>query len=309
MKTDMKKRLASAWLAAGVGLLFAAAASGQTAPVTPSAAQAQTAPASPAATPNSRQADYVVGPSDVLKVTVFGEPTLTGTYRVDTDGSFTYPMLGRVEAAGKRVREVEQMLKMKLEDGFVKRAQVAVDVDQFRSRSIFIVGEVRSPGKYPMTGQMSLIEALAAAGSTTPAASSEVLILRPRDPGIVEALTPDQVDQTNVRRISLGDLQLGRLSENVQLMEGDTIFVPKAEKFFITGQIRSPGAYTYERGLTVLQAISLAGGLTDKGSNRRIKVIRTMKGKQGEQGMDLDDVVQPGDTLVIPQRQIGRAHV
>jgi polysaccharide export outer membrane protein len=298
----MKKRLASAWLAAGVGLLFAAAASGQTAPVTPSAAQAQTAPASPAATPNSRQADYVVGPSDVLKVTVFDEPTLTGTYRVDTDGSFTYPMLGRVEAAGKRVREVEQMLKTKLEDGFVKRAQVAVDVDQFRSRSIFIVGEVRSPGKYPMTGQMSLIEALAAAGSTTPAASSEVLILRPREQGITEALTPDQVDQTNVRRISLGDLQLGRLSENIQLMEGDTIFVPKAEKFFITGQIRSPGSYTYERGLTVLQAISLAGGLTDKGSNRRIKVIRTVNGKKVEQGIDLDDSLQPGDTLVIPQR-------
>lgn len=302
MKTDMKKRLASAWLAAGVGLLFAAAASGQTAPATPSAAQTQTAPASPAATPNNRQADYVVGPSDVLKVTVFDEPTLTGTYRVDTDGSFTYPMLGRVEAAGKRVREVEQMLKTKLEDGFVRRAQVAVDVDQFRSRSIFIVGEVRSPGKYPMTGQMSLIEALAAAGSTTPAASSEVLILRPRDPGTTEALTPDQVDQTNVRRISLADLQLGRLSENIQLMEGDTIFVPKAEKFFITGQIRSPGAYTYERGLTVLQAISLAGGLTDKGSNRRIKVIRTMNGKKVEQGIDLDDSIQPGDTLVIPQR-------
>ena len=187
----------------------------------------------------------------------------------------------------------------------IVRARHPIAHEQFRSRSVFVVGEVRSPGKYPMTGQMSLIEALAAAGSTTPAASTEVLILRPPDAGSaqpVTPLTPDQADRTNVQRINLADLQLGRLSENVMLMEGDTIFVPKAEKFYMTGQIRNPGAYTYERGLTVLQAISLAGGLTDKGSNRRLKVIRTVNGKKTQQGIDLNDAIQPGDTLVIPQR-------
>jgi polysaccharide export outer membrane protein len=287
MKIDMKTLTASACVVAILGILSASAA-------------AQTAPE---ASPANRPSDYVVGASDVLKITVFDEPTMSGTYRVDTDGSFQYPMLGRVAVAGLRVRDIELMLRTKLEDGFIRRAQVAVDVDQFRSRSIFIVGEVRSPGKYPMQGQMSLIEALAAAGSTTPTASTEVLILRPSKPGaLTQALTPDQADQTNVRRINLGDLQLGRLSENITMQEGDTIFVPKAEKFFITGQIRNPGAYTFERGLTVLQAISLAGGLTEKGSNRRIKVIRTDKGKKVEKGMDLDDTILPGDTLVIPQR-------
>jgi protein involved in polysaccharide export with SLBB domain len=128
------------------------------------------------------------------------------------------------------------------------------------------------------------------------------LILRPRDSHGAQPLTPDQMDQANVSRVSLSELQLGRLSENVSLKEGDTIFVPKAEKFFITGQVKSPGAYTYERGLSVLQAISLAGGLTEKGSNRRIKVIRNSNGKKVEQGIDLDDSIQPGDTLVIPQR-------
>jgi polysaccharide export outer membrane protein len=110
------------------------------------------------------------------------------------------------------------------------------------------------------------------------------------------------VEQTNVQRVNFADLQLGRLAGNVTLMEGDTIYVPKAEKFFVTGQVRNPGAYTYERGLTVLQAISLAGGLTEKGSDRRLKVIRSANGKKTQQGVDLDDVVQPGDTLVIPQR-------
>ena len=291
MKTDNKTFLTGC-LVLAIGLLSATAGA-QTA--TPPSTQLPSVSASGAP-------DYVIGPQDVLKITVFDEPTMSGTYRVDTDGSFQYPMLGRVAAAGRSVRDMEQMLRTKLEDGYIKRAQVAVDVDQFRSRSVFIVGEVRSPGKYPMSGQMSLIEALAAAGSTTPTASPEVLILRPRDPGAAQPLTPDQVEQTNVRRINLADLQLGRLSENLTLMEGDTIFVPKAEKFYMTGQVRNPGAYTYERGLTVLQAISLAGGLTEKGSNRRLKVIRTVKGKKTQQGIDLNDAIQPGDTLVIPQR-------
>ena len=284
MKTDMKTFLTSAYLVLAVALLSAQSSS----PVSSGH--------------DNRPSDYVVGPQDVLKITVFDEPTMSGSYRVDADGSFQYPMLGRVAAGGRSVRDIEQMLRTKLEDGYIKRAQVAVDVDQFRSRSVFVVGEVRSPGKYPMTGQMSLIEALAAAGSTTSAASTDVLILRPRDAGATQPLTPDQVERTNVERINLADLQLGRLSENVTLKEGDTIFVPKAEKFYMTGQIKNPGAYTYERGLTVLQAISLAGGLTDKGSNRRLKVIRTLNGRKTEQGIDLNDLVQPGDTLVIPQR-------
>jgi Periplasmic protein involved in polysaccharide export len=298
MDSDMKKLLTSfctivAMLVTSIG---AAQWSGSSsAPVSGT----QTQP--PQAIVN-RSSDYVVGAQDLIKITVFDEPTMSGSYRVDTDGSFQYPMLGRVAVGGMRIREVEQMLKTKLEDGYIKRAQVAVDVEQFRSRSIFVVGEVRTPGKYLMTAQMSLIEALAAAGSTTATASSEVMILRPRDAGSAQALTPEQVDQNSVTRVNLADLQLGRLSQNVALVEGDTIFVPKADKFFITGQVRSPGAYTFERGLTVLQAISLAGGLTEKGSSRRIKVVRSVKGKKTQQGIDLADAIQPGDTLVIPQR-------
>jgi protein involved in polysaccharide export with SLBB domain len=215
MKTEMKTFLTSACLVLAIGLPSFARAQTEAR----SSAQPPSAPASLPSDAGNRPLDYVVGPQDVLKVTVFDEPTMSGTYRVDTDGSFQYPMLGRVVAGGRSLRDIEQMLKTKLEDGYIKRAQVAVDVDQFRSRSVFIVGEVRSPGKYPMSGQMSLIEALAAAGSTTPTASSEVLVLRSPDPAAAQPLTPDQVEQTNVHRISLADLQLGRLSENVTLME------------------------------------------------------------------------------------------
>ena len=104
--------------------------------------------------------------------------------------------------------------------------------------------------------------------------------------------------------VNLFELQRGRLSHNVSLREGDTIFVPKAEKFFITGQVRNPGAYPFEPNLTVLQALSLAGGFSEKGSNRGIKAIRVVAGRKVEVAVRLTDLVQPGDTLVIRPRRL-----
>src|SRR5712691_10986899 len=107
----MKTFTASACVLTIIGMLSAGTAAAQTAP---GAAQAPSEGAS-----SNRPSDYVVGASDVLKITVFDEPTMSGTYRVDTDGSFQYPMLGRVAVAGLRVRDIEQLIRTKLEDGFI----------------------------------------------------------------------------------------------------------------------------------------------------------------------------------------------
>lgn len=255
------------------------------------------APASPGAS-----SEYVVGAQDVLKVTVFDEPQLSGTFRVDADGTFTYPFIGRIKAAGETLRTVESTLAKLLADGYVRRPQVAIEVEQYRSRAIFIVGEVRSPGKYALSGEMSLIEALAQAGSMTGNASTEVLILRPNETRRDAALAPDATDVANVTRVSLANLEAGQLGQNVMLREGDTIFVPRAERFYVTGQVRAPGAFTFERGMTVLQAVSLAGGVTDRGSNRRIRIIRVVDGKKKEISAKLSDHVEPNDTIVVRQR-------
>ena len=119
------------------------------------------------------------------------------------------------------------------------------------------------------------------------------------DPGMAEpGATPD----SRTTRVNLTDLQSGKILNNVMLREGDTVFIPKAERFFVTGHVRTPGAYTYERGMTVLQAISLAGGLSEKGSDRGIKVVRLVNGYKREITVKLTDVVQANDTLVIRQR-------
>jgi polysaccharide export outer membrane protein len=246
--------------------------------------------------------DYVVGAQDVLKVMVFDEPQLSGTFRVDIDGAFTYPFLGRIKAVGQNLRTVEAELARLLADGYVRRPQVTIEVEQYRSRSIFVVGEVRSPGKYPLAGEMTLIEALAQAGSTTSTAGTEVLILHPTDPARPEQAEPGATPDNRTTRVNLADLQSGKILNNVMLREGDTIFIPKAERFFVTGHVRTPGAYTYERGMTVLQAISLAGGLSEKGSDRGIKVVRVLNGQKRELGVKVTDVIQPNDTLVVRQR-------
>lgn len=247
-------------------------------------------------TPLFAQNDYVVGAQDVLAVTVFGESELSGKYTVEQDGTFTFPQLGRVKAGGLTLRALEQELKTKLADGYLKNPQVAVAVDTYRSQRIIVMGEVRTPGEYQLNGEMTLLAALARAGSTTPTAGHEATIVRPRrNPKAGE-------EPSEVIRIDLTDLQAGDMTLNIPLQDGDTINVPKAQSVFVAGQVKNPGAYAVDPGTTVLQLLSLAGGLTDRGSDNRIRIQRVVNGKQSEVGAKLTDVVKPGDTIIVKER-------
>jgi polysaccharide export outer membrane protein len=242
------------------------------------------------------QSDYTVGPQDVLTVTVFGEAELSGKFTVEQDGTFTFPQIGRIKAGGLTLRALEQELRTRLADGYLKNPQVAVAIDNYRSQRILVMGEVRSPGEYQLTGEMTLLSALARAGSTMPAAGHEVTIVRPkRQPQADE-------DPTEVIKIDLSELQAGNLALNIPLQDGDTINVPKALSIFVTGQVKTPGAYAIDPGTTVLQAISLAGGLTDRGSDSRIRIQRVVEGKQVELSVKLTDTVNPGDTIIVRER-------
>lgn len=242
--------------------------------------------------------NYVVGAQDVLTITIFNEPQLSGRFRVENDGQFDYPFLGRIPAGGATVAEIAALVKRRLADGYLRDPQVTVDVDQFRSRSVFVMGEVRTPGRFTLTGAVTLVEALAHAGSVAPTAGNEVLILHPRRPAAAGAPTLPESGDAEVRRVDLRDIQAGKLSANVLLSDGDTIFVPKAERFYVTGDVRNPGAYVLEPNLTVLQAISLAGGVTDRGSNRRLRIIRDKKQIDAR----LTDIVQADDTIIVRPR-------
>lgn len=234
-------------------------------------------------------ASYVVGPQDVLLITSYDQPELTGKFTVETDGSFTYPLIGRVQAGGLTLRGVEELLKKDLvSKGFFKDPQVTVAIAQYRSQKIHIVGEVRTPGTYALSGDMRLVEALALAGSGTAMASGEVVIVH---------------ESGESERVDLRELENGDLSRNVPLMSGDTIFVQRAESVYVFGQVRNPGAYPFrQKKTTVLQALSLAGGVTDRGSTTRIHIVRIVDGEKKELRVEMDDLVEPRDTIIVPER-------
>src|SRR4026207_1313761 len=196
--------------------------------------------------------DYVIGPQDVLTIQVFDQADLGGKYAVETDGTFSFPLIGRITAAGLTLRKSETELKKKLADGYFRNPQVTVAVEQYRSQRVFVMGEVRAPGPGALTGGMTLIEALSRAGSTQPTASGEVAVVRATQ-GAKGPLMLNQESGTEVFRASIRTLESGSLSQNIELRDGDTIFVPRAETAYVFGQVKNPGGYSLQKDTTVLQ--------------------------------------------------------
>jgi polysaccharide export outer membrane protein len=246
--------------------------------------------------------DYIVGAQDVLKVTVFGVAELTRDVTVDTDGTFDFPLIGRVKAAGLTVRAIETELKARLSKGFLVNPTVTVDVGAYRSQTVYVLGEVRDPGRKTLAGNASIMSALAEAGFTTNAGSYVIISHRPARSDSAEGpVLPTDTGAAQIRVIRK-DLEMGR-AMNVRLQDGDTIFVPKAETFFISGFVRSPGSFAIDGDLNVLQALALAGGATDQAAQNRITIDRVIDGKLTHVKVtSLTDPVKPGDTIIVPRR-------
>ena len=247
--------------------------------------------------------NYVIGPQDVLTITVWDQADLSGKFTVEADGSFSFPLIGRIKAGGLTLRELETSLKKRLADGYFKNPQLSVAIETYRSQRVFVVGEVRNPGTYPLTGDMTLIEILARAGSTTISASGEAVIVRPPTGNTTSGPVLPGQGESDVIKVDIKDLQSGVMSRNLALRDGDTIFVLRAESIYVFGQVKNPGAYALQqKDTSVLQALSLAGGVTDRGSTSRIKIVRIVDGKKVEVKAKLTDIVKPGDTIMVPER-------
>ena len=264
-------------------------------------------PPSPAPRPAETQAvpaqpNYQIGAQDELRITVFDADGLTGVYRVDDDGLITFPLLGRIAVGGTTQSAAQEKIRQLLMNGYIRDPQVRVEVQEYKSQSVFVSGEVRAPAEIRMTGGMTLLKALAQAGSPMSSASSELTIARQRKPGPgTTAPAPGGDPATDVIHVNWRDLQTGKAAD-VSLQDGDVIFVPKAQTFFIQGFVRNGGSYVLEPGTTVEQAIAIAGGLTERGTNRGIKATRIVNGKSIEVSLNLSDRVQPGDVITIKQR-------
>jgi polysaccharide export outer membrane protein len=254
------------------------------APVLP--APPQVPPAPTAAT------SYKVGPQDKLNINVLGISEFSAqNVLVDSDGKFDYLNFGRVDARDKTLREIAAAVRTLL----IERKQhndptVTVDVAEYRSQMVYVSGAVRETRSYRITGTETLISVLASAG------------FLPSSGSYVEVIRNKPVAGTKFR-FERKALEMGT-AEPFPLQDGDSIVVPEAEKAFVRGEVKSPGAYEVSPGMTVLQLIASAGDFTDRASKGSVKIVRNDNGKPREIKVpkDLSTVVQPGDTVVVGKR-------
>ena len=223
-----------------------------------------------AAGARAQQVDYLVGPQDVLAVTVADQPALSGKFTVVADGTLTYPLIGAIRVGGLSVQAVERQLTARLSEGYLTKPIVSVILEQAASQYVLVTGEVRQAGRYPLSGRTTVLEALLKAGVLAESAStSDILVVRAQD-GSETAAGPETL------HVSLDALQRGDASQNVALRSGDMIFVPRTEPnltVYVMGLVKTPGMQTVPRGSTVLQAIARAGGVAERGSIGRLKLI------------------------------------
>jgi polysaccharide export outer membrane protein len=238
--------------------------------------------------------DYVVGEGDVLRVTVYDHPDLTTVTRVSGEGTILFPLLGEVKVAGLSVSQLSERIARLLADGYIVSPQVSIFIEEFRSQKATIMGEVNKPGLYELKGNTTFLEVLSKAGDLTKDAGDKAIIKRKAGiPGKKEKIITIDLS----RLVEMGDT-----SQDVPILDGDSIYVVKAGVFYVTGEVKKPDSYKFEEGTTVLKAITMAGGFTDKAATGKVRIIRKLKGKEElQEKVKLDEPVLPDDVIVVPE--------
>jgi polysaccharide export outer membrane protein len=252
------------------------------------------------------QRQYRIGNNDVIKITVLGHDDLTRTAVVSADGLIAFPLVGDVKADGLTPAQLEAELKQRLEKDYLIDPQVSVVVQEHRSQRVFVLGEADKPGTYYLTGEVRLIDVLSQAGGPGKSAGQDVQVIR--GPKVGGPVTPGAAGSTTLR-VNLRKLLDGDPTDNLILQDGDTIFIPKSASFFVQGEVRKPGAYALEKATTAVDAITMAGGLTDRAAPATGAVLRKRPdGSQQRIPLDLSGAdprarevaLVDGDTVVVP---------
>ncbi|MFZ6678222.1 polysaccharide biosynthesis/export family protein [Undibacterium sp. Tian12W] len=243
-------------------------------------------------------ASDVIGEGDQLLITVFGQPDLTADVTIGESGIITLPLVGTVEVKGRTATEIAATFAKKLEQGqYIKNPRVSIKVIQQLSRTFSVLGEVLRPGRYPLTGQISILEALSLAGGVSQKAEKSLRILR-REPG----KPASELQEYASVKLELDATKLApELAQKIQ--PNDVLFVPQLKNFYVYGEVRRPGMYPMEDDLNVMRVLSIGGGVTDRGSVRRIIIHRkTDSGELREISAGIADRVLPGDVVFINER-------
>jgi polysaccharide export outer membrane protein len=237
--------------------------------------------------------DYLLGPGDVVKITVYGTDDLATEAEISQAGKIMFPLLGEVKLGGLTKGEAVKTIANRLATGgFVPNAYVNLLVTQYQARQVSVMGEVNKPGKYPISRPSSVTDVLAMAGGVTSKGSGKINLIKHNPAG---ETTRREVDVEKL----LGSADMSR---NLLVESGDIIFVPVAPVFYIYGEVRQPGVYPLTTDMVVQQALSVGGGLTLRGTERGIKVERKgPNGKSESVRATLSDKLEANDVLRVPE--------
>jgi polysaccharide export outer membrane protein len=232
-----------------------------------------------------------LGEGDSVKITVFQNPDLTTEGRLSEKGTIAFPLVGEISLGGLTPVAAGNRIARALIDGkFVLKPQVTVNVTEMRSRQVSVLGQVAKPGRYPIDDtSSSLTDVLAQAGGIIATGDDTVTVMVKRNGKMMKM----GIDVPAMYR-------MGDLSKDIQLENGDTVFVQRAPVFYIYGEVQKAGAYRLEPSMTVMHALSVGGGLTVRGSERGMKIRR--RASDGTfQNIDahLTDVLQPDDVVFV----------
>ncbi|MEN9866927.1 MAG: hypothetical protein RL748_2517 [Pseudomonadota bacterium] len=241
----------------------------------------------------AQAADILLGAGDVLRISVYGSPDLQLETRLTEGGKITFPLIGEVVLDKLTVGEAEKKIARALATGgFLHDPQVTIIVTAVQSSQISVLGQVNRPGRYPLEGKRTLVDVLALAGGANQDGADQIILIRKRD----GKQSRDFFDVPQLLRS--GDLE----KANPDLAGGDIVYVERAPRYYVYGEVQRPSVYRLERNMTVLQALSVAGGLTPRGTERGLRIKRRDgAGKVQEIKAKVDDVIQVDDVLSVQE--------
>lgn len=268
---------------------------------------------------------YTIGPGDILEITVFDEEDLHKVVIVGPDGKIRFPLINEVILGGLSIRKSEKLIEDRLSEDFFVDPQVSIIVKEYNSQRVYVLGAVKTPGYYPLTGKTTLLEIISKAGGITEMGGKTIILVRGavgKSLDIEKLIEKQGLSADPLRDLTRENgtgpiiidghklLDKGDTTLNYILSGGDIVYIPNVQQVFVLGEVKRPGGIAYRPGMTLLQAITLAGGLTEMG-RKKVLVKRVIDGKETKFKVKLNSIIKdsskdvplmPGDVIVVPRR-------
>jgi len=237
--------------------------------------------------------EYTVGEGDVLDIKVYENKDLSSTVRVSAGSTIRVSLLGEINVKDLTVSQISAKIEKLFADGYLVNPQVDVFIAEHRSKKAIILGQIKNPGQYELRGRVTFLEFISKAGGLTQDAGSTATIKRSNDAGGDK----DQIVLDLEKLIKKGDTSL-----NIPIHDNDSIYISRAKTYYVSGEVKKPDSYKYEPELTVIKAITMAGGFSKIAAKDKVRIIRKVNDKKKVfKNVNMDEPVLPDDVIVVPE--------